>query len=477
MQYAGLNNLFVSVLEVINLSELGLSTAIAYCMYKPIAHGNRESVCALLNILRKMYIAIGIFIFAAGIALMPFLRYLIKGSYPADINLYLLYFIYLMNSCLSYFFMGYRSVIFSAHQRLDIIQNISTLAKGIMYIVQILVLLFFKNYYAYVIILIPSTIAVNILTAFKAKKLFPQYDCYGEISQEMKFDLKEKVSGLMITKLCDITRNGFDSIFITALIGLIVSAVYSNYYYIMNAVISIQSIIVMAVLAGVGNSIQTETVEQNYNDFKRFNFMYLWISGINTACLLCMYQPFMCLWMGKDNLLPMSSVILFCMYFFLLKMGDIQGVYYNAAGLWWYYRKATIAEAALNIILNYVFGKIWGLNGIIAGTLVSLFLINFLYSERLVFKFYFKNGKTLEFYTMQIKYALVTGIACAVTYKICSYITVSENSRKLLIGELGIRLLICLILPNLIYLLAYGKSAEFKSTYIWIKGKVIKQNG
>lgn len=440
-------------------------------MYKPIAYRDKDTICALLNLFRKMYFVIGVFILGIGIIIMPFLKYFIKGSYPVDVNLYILYIIYLMNSCSSYFFMGYRNAVLNAHQRLDITQNISTLVKGAMYITQIAVLLIYRNYYVYVILIPLFTIVINLLTALEAKKIFPQYSCHGEVSKEVKSDLREKVSGLMITKLCAVTRNSFDSIFISAFIGLTMSAIYSNYYFIMNSVISILGIIVQAVLAGVGNSIQTESIEQNYNDLKRFNFMYLWISGICTVCLFCLYQPFMCLWMGKDNLLPLSSIILFCMYFFLLTMGDMQGVYYNAAGLWWYYRKSTIIEAILNLVLNYILGKIWGLNGIIAGTLISLFLVNFLYSERLVFKYYFKNGKTLEFYSHQIKYAAVTAIVCFVSYGICNYVT-GLMGRENGIGDMIIRAVICIIFSNLIYLLAYNRSEEFKSAYSWIKDKI-----
>lgn len=474
MEYAGLDGLFVSVLEVLNLSELGLSSAVVFCMYKPIANGDGNTICALLKLFRKMYFAIGAIVLGMGIIIVPFLKYFIKDSYPAEVNIYILYIMYLMNSCVSYFFMGYRSSILSAHQRLDIIQNISTLVKGTMYIMQIVILIEWRNYYAYVIMLPVFTIAINLLTAFETKKIFPQYICCGNVSKEVKNDLREKVSGLMITKLCAVTRNSFDSIFISAFIGLAMSAIYSNYYFIMKSIISILGIVVQAILAGVGNSIQTETVEQNYNDLKRFNFMYLWISGVCTTCLLCLYQPFMYLWMGKDNLLPLSSVILFCMYFYLLTMGDMQSVYYNAVGLWSHYKKCTIIEAFLNLILNIILGKIWGVNGIIAGTLISLFLVNFLYSERLVFRFYFKNGKALEFYFQQIKYALITAMECLITYGICNYAT-EVTGGEYGIGSMMIRVIVCLIFSNLIYLLVYRRTEEFQSAYSWVAAKIIKK--
>lgn len=468
-EYAGLNSLFVSILDVLNMAELGFGTAIVYCMYKPIAQDNQEEICALLNLFRKIYFTIGLIVLGIGIALMPFLEYLIKESYPSDINLYVLYAIYLFNSCSSYFFLGYKSSIISAHQRLDVTQSIATIVKGIMYIVQMVVLVCFESYYLYAVMLPIFTILINLVTAYQVKKLFPQYMCKGNVTKEVKSDLKEKVSGLMISRLCAITRNSFDSIFASAYLGLALTAIYGNYYFIMYSVTSILAIIVQAVLAGVGNSIQTETVEQNYNDMKRFNFMYLWISSICTVCLLCLYQPFMYLWMGEENMLPLSSVVLFCAYFFLLKMGDMQSVYYNAAGLWWHYRKCAIVEAGLNLLLNYIFVQIWGLNGIIAGTLVSLFLINFLYAERLVFKYYFKNGKTLQFYGMQVKYAVVTAVVCGITYVICNMVGYTDWSSC--VWALILRGCVCIVLPNLLFYGIYHQSAEFGSAKKWIAEK------
>ncbi len=469
-EYAGLNNLFVSILEVLNLAELGFGTAIVYCMYKPIAQDNREEICALLNLFRKLYFTIGFIVLAIGLAIMPFLEYLIKDSYPSDINLYVLYAIYLFNSCSSYFFLGYRSAIINAHQRLDVTQSIATVVKGIMYIVQMVVLVWCKNYYLYAVMLPLFTILINLLTAYQSKKLFPQYVCRGKVNKEAKADLKEKVSGLLISRLCAVTRNSFDSIFVSAYLGLAMTAIYTNYYFIMASVISILAIIVQAVLAGVGNSIQTETVEQNYNDLKRFNFMYLWISGVCTVCLLCLYQPFMYLWMGTENMLSMSSVVLFCGYFFLLTMGDMQSIYYNAAGLWWHYRKCTVVEAVLNLLLNYIFVRIWGLNGVIAGTLVSLFLVNFLYAERLVFKYYFKNGKALQFYMLQIKYAVVTALVCGGTYMICSNFSYQDQGSC--IKTLVIRGVLCVVIPNILFYCIYRRSEEFGSAKAWISGKI-----
>ena len=54
-EYLGLSSLFSSVFQVLNMAELGFSTAIVYNMYRPIAENNVDTVCALLNYYRKIY--------------------------------------------------------------------------------------------------------------------------------------------------------------------------------------------------------------------------------------------------------------------------------------------------------------------------------------------------------------------------------------------------------------------------------------
>ena len=48
-EYLGLNSLFSSVLTVLSLAELGFGSAIVYSLYRPIAEGDDETVCAYLG--------------------------------------------------------------------------------------------------------------------------------------------------------------------------------------------------------------------------------------------------------------------------------------------------------------------------------------------------------------------------------------------------------------------------------------------
>lgn len=136
-EYLGLNNLFTSILQVLNLAELGIGSAMVYSMYKPIAEGDGELICALLALYKKLYRIIGLIVFAIGFALIPFLSYLIKGGVN-DIDYNVLYLIFLVDTVLSYLLFAYKNSLLIAHQRTDVGSNIGTIIHLLLNFIQVL---------------------------------------------------------------------------------------------------------------------------------------------------------------------------------------------------------------------------------------------------------------------------------------------------------------------------------------------------
>ena len=454
-EYLGLSSLFTSILQVLNLTELGFSGAIIFSMYKPIAQNDSKTICALLNLYKKIYRVIGIIILIIGIAIMPFLDKLINGTYPENINIYILYGIYLFNTVITYFLFAYKSALLTAHQRVDITSNVNTVMYIIQYCIQIVVLCVLKNYYIYILINTFTNILNNIVIAIITKRKYPQYICKGKINKQENKEIQKRVYGLMIQKICTTTRNSLDNIFISAFLGLNIVAIYSNYYSILSAITGILIIITDSMVAGVGNSIVTETIKKNYDDLTKFNFIYMWISGWCTICLLCLFQPFMELWMGKEYMFPLITVICFCIYFYALKIGDVLSTYKQASGIWWEGKYRAAAETVCNIVLNYVLGKKFGVNGIILATAISLLAIGFGYGTTIVFKYYFKGISPKEYYIKHIFYAVVTIINAFITYWICDKFIPYNRFSIILRG------IICLVIPNIFYLGCYYKTNMF----------------
>jgi len=461
--YLGLTSLITSILQVLNLTELGFNSAVVFCMYKPIAEDDTNTICALMNMFRKVYKIIGLTILGIGILITPFLPRLIRGTWPADINIYILFFIYLANTVVSYLLFGYKSALLTAHQRNDVDVNITTLVFFIQYLAQIIVIVAFKNFYAYAIMYLIFTIIGNVLRGIITDKMFPQYICKGKLTNTQKEDIKKRVLGAFIQKICATTRNSFDSIFLSAFLGLTTITIYGNYYYILVAVHGILTVIITALTASVGDSIARESIEKNLYDMKKFTFMYAWISGWCSASMICLYQPFMKIWVGEDLMFPFQTVMIFCLYFYSLTIGDIRGVYTTGAGLWWEGRYRSLAETVVNIVLNWLLGKCFGVNGIIVATIISILFINFLWGTQILFKYYFKGKSALTFYLEHLFYAIVVTIVCFVSFEICKMIIIGG-----VIGFL-IKAVLVTIISNLLFCIFYFKKKYFGDSILLIK--------
>ena len=146
IEYVGLNSLFASILQVLNLAELGISSAVVYCMYKPMAENDHSTLCALLCYMRRVYYIIGTVVILMGAVLIPFLPNFISGTVPDDLNISVLYLIYLINTGIGYFFFAYKATLLNAGQKVGVISNINSGIILFQGIVQIVVITIFKNY-------------------------------------------------------------------------------------------------------------------------------------------------------------------------------------------------------------------------------------------------------------------------------------------------------------------------------------------
>ena len=459
IEYVGVNNLLTSILQVLNLAELGFSNAVVYSMYKPIAENNEEEICTLLLFYKRIYFKIGILIFVIGMCILPVLPIFTNADFPLDVNIYVAFLLVLIDTSLGYLMYGYKNSLLIAYQRDDIIHKVSLVIKGMMYLVQIAVILFLPNYYCYLIIMIIFTIINNVVISIEVSKLFPNIKCKGILKEETKKNVKENVVGVFITKICQVSRNACDSIFISAFLGVTVAGMYSNYYYISSVIAGLLSVIATSMLAGIGNCMQLDSVEKNYEDFKQFDYLYMWISGFCGVCLMCLYQPFMSVWVGKKYLLSTLAVMLFCIYFYVLRMGDIRGVYMQAAGFWQKNKVYAVAEAVCNLILNYIFVQLWNLNGIIVATLIPLFFINFLGASTIIFKWYFRKQVT-DYYKFHLK-SLLSWLAIGVlTYGICQSCDYPNS-----IINIIIRTFICIVVANIIFIIFNWRDKRLRNTY------------
>lgn len=471
-EYLGLNSLFTSILQVLNMAELGFSNAVVFSLYEPLAQNDDDKICKLLNFYRFVYAIIGTVVLCAGLVVTPFLTKIIKGSYPTDINIYIIFIIYLLNTSVSYLLFAYKTALLTASQTQADLYKISTYLVLIKTVLQIFSLSVIRNYYIFLSLELVYTIANNLWASHVVDKRYPSYKCKGVLDKGDKRAIGQQVKGLVVGKISYTSRNSFDSIVLSMFCGLNIVAIYSNYYYVFSAALGIILIVGQSITAGVGNLMVEGSPEQNYENFKRLNFAYNWMGTWFSICLLCLYQPFMRVWVGEKLETTHLQMILFVIYFYVTQLTQLPSVYAAASGIWWELRYMQIGEMVSNLFLNFILGWKFGVDGIIFATIVTVFAFSFIGQTKIGFKQYF-NKKANKYFLKELLWSIrfvALGIA---SLALCNLIKAGP------IVNLVSSIIISCVVPNVLLIMLFKLDSEEDNYFQWItstlKNKVIKR--
>lgn len=470
VEYLGLDSLFTSILQVLNMAELGVSSAMVYGMYKPIAEDDENTICALLKLYRTYYRIIGLVIGVVGACLTPIIPILIKSNLPNGLNIYVLYWMNLITTVFSYWLLAYKMALFQAHQRIDVVSKISIITYSIRYFLQLFIIIVVKNYYLYLIAMLMTQILTNIFTAIQATKIYPNYKPKGYLEKENIKIINQRIKDLFTSKLGSVIVNSADTIVISTFLGLTVLAVYQNYYYILTSIIGLVTIIFNACTAGIGNSMIIETKEKNFNDLKKFTFLIVWIAGFCTCCFLCLYQPFMEIWVGKRYMLSQSAVICFCIYYFVYEVNQLLNTYKDAAGIWHEDRYRPLVTAISNLIMNIILVQFCDIFGVLLSTVLSTLCIGMPWLLHNLFTVLFDYSQLKEYLNKILKYTIIVILSCLLSYIICNMMVLGKWM------TLIVRSVICILIPNLIYYVAYKNMKEFDECFHLVKKMINRKS-
>ncbi len=421
-EYLGISSLFTSVLQVFSLSELGVGAAICYSMYRPVAEGNKTELCALLNLYHKMYSIIGCIVLVLGLCFIPFLPLFIKGDCPQEMNLYYLYLMYLFNTFFSYYPFAYCSSLFSAHQRNDVISIVSLVILLIRFSLQILVIIVCRNYYICIVALIITTILQNIIYYILSKKMYPEYNCVGKVDKKEISIIKNNVKALMMHKIGGTVLNSADTIVVSAFLGLIMVAKYSNYYYVLNAVTSIVIICFTSITSVIGNSIIVDSKEKVTSNFFHLLFANAFIVCVCSAIMACIYQDFILLWVGEYYLYSAGIMYLFVMYFYIHTIRRTIIMFRDAAGMWRDNMFQPIVSALVNLLLNIFLVRYIGVYGIIISSIFSMIVIDIPW-ESFAFCKKMLDTSLTRYVINLLKYSVFTLLISAICVLSCKHIS------------------------------------------------------
>lgn len=235
----GLNALYQSILEFLTVAELGVGTAITFCMYKPIVEGDNDTVSALYHLFRKIYLVIGGIILVIGLAMTPFLHFFAKDYAELDVNLQVTFLLMLVSVVLSYFF-GAQMSLFNAYKNNYIATAIYSGGLIIRYVLQILVLLLTGSFVWFIVCRILAVLIQWGITELLVRRDYrPILVNRQKLEKNTRKELLKNIKAMFMHKVGMLMETTTGSVVISAFIGVSMLGKYSNYALIMTSMLSV----------------------------------------------------------------------------------------------------------------------------------------------------------------------------------------------------------------------------------------------
>lgn len=452
----GVNALYTGILSVLSMAELGIGTALNYSLYKPVAAKDYEKIKSYMQLYKNAYRIIGITIAIFGIALSPFLPWLVKqpqGITVRDLTLY--YYIFLFNTVSSYF-VAYKYSLVNAEQKNYIQTNILTVTKMITVSLQIVVILTTGNFYAYLLTAAGVELIQKIFVSIYLNKRYPYLKerRIEKLSRAETGQIVSKTKALVLQKVGDVARLQTDSMIISAFVNVTVGGFVDNYKMVTNSVANVVNIFFDSVLSGFGNLIATESKDKQYQMFKVYRFAACWLYGFTAMGFFMLLTPFIVIWLGADKVLSVATVVCLLLDYYFRGERVVLSIFKTAAGVFEQDQYVTLIQGIVNLIISITLVQKLGVVGVYVGTLISG-LIGNVTMPIVVYK-YILDRPVKEYFVNFVKYRGVMLLTFMILAVIKNYVMPDVT-----IISFAVMFVITCVVYNLIYLLAFGRTKEF----------------
>jgi O-antigen/teichoic acid export membrane protein len=418
VDYLGINGLYSNILTVLSLAGLGLNSAVVYSLYKPVAEDNKPLIASLVRYFRKVYTIIAIVIFALGLALIPFLKFIINSDLTQS-DLVAYYVIFLLNTVSTYF-VAHKVTLLFAYQEQRIEKMVSLGSAFVLQILHIIVLLIWKNYYVYIITTVFITIINCIILGIISDKIHPEIKKFKNTVPFDKKPIIQRIQSTFIYKIGAVAINSTDNILISIIVNTAAVGLYSNYFVIVNAIQGFIATITTSLISGIGNLSAQGSIKRQHDLFFMMLLFYHFIAVTGGVGFFLLFNDLISIWLGKEYLFSQTIIFAIALSFYQTNAISPIWMFREANGLFKEVKYLLLVTAFLNIILSIVFGRMWGIFGILIATTISRIITQVWYEPRILFRNVF--GYTAkEYWQKQTKYFLLSCVVFVASYCAIAY--------------------------------------------------------
>ena len=385
IEVLGILKLFNQLFQYLNVIEMGIGSASAYALYKPLAEKNIDNISKIISTIENIYNKIAIILFGLGLIFTPLLPFFIKMN---DFNrhIYLYWILFLINTISTYLYIKY-VILFTADQQFIKVKFIQSSSKIFYQILQIIFLMRLSSLYLYIFLLLLDNLTQYIFFKIYYNKrysyIYKTKDRYLGIKSDIKNLFWHKIGGLIVFNT--------DLILISKLVSIETVGIYASYMMIFQILKTIINILYSVLTPKIGKYIAQNSKENIYESFKELNIIFIFLGIILIFPTFKLINSFIKLWIGKVFILESWTIILMCINYYIDLVRWILEAYKSGAGFFDDIQ-SPIFEAIINLVFSIILGIKYGLDGIIMGTIISNVLVIMIYKPILVFKRCFDKG-------------------------------------------------------------------------------------
>ncbi len=419
----GLSALAISYIGMLNLMELGISTAVAQALYQPLFKKQQREITEIVSLFGYLFRWVGIALVGGGLIFSAFIPKIFEDDIALGLDLrliYLAFFSFLFTTLLSYW-VNYKQNLLVANQKgykvnvlIGTCQIVKTLAQmaGLIYLDM--------GYVAWLGLEILFGVVFSVWLEVVVRREYPWLRAsvrqgravrkkYGNIFANVKRIFSHKIGTFVLQQS--------DPIIIQLLMGVASVAYYTNYTLLTSRVTTLIAGALSNSYAGVGDLIQEGNRQKTKSVFWQFNALYFWIGGIVAFGFFVLIVPLLPIWLkDSDKYVVYSNWVIGILAFnlFVSIIRQTAQYFLNGYGLFqdvW----ASWCEAGLNIAVSLTAGYYYGIVGVVAGTAVSTSLFVVIWKPIFLFRKGFREP-SLAYWLTFGKLLLTLAAAIAASY-------------------------------------------------------------
>lgn len=395
----GLDSLYTSLIGFLSVAELGVGTAITFCMYKPIVENDIEKVSALYQLFTKIYRVISAVMLLIGVALIPLLPFLAKDYADLDVNLGVTFFLMLLSVVISYVFAAKTSLI-NAYKNNYVTTAISSLGMLLQCGAQIVVVILTQSFAAYLACRIGAMLLQLAATELYARRHHKEILKHRKetVDAETKKQIVNNVKAMFMHRLGASLVNSTDSMIISAMIGVILLGKYSNYSTIAAAMVSVLTLVFSSLTSIVGHA-YVEDREETEQYFRKFYALNYALGVVFFLGYYAVIDDMVTILFGGTLLLSKSVSAIVTANYFVQFMRQSALLFRDATGTFYNDRWKPLFEGVCNVVLSisfvklfaYIGGEEFGVVGVIAATIVTNLFICHVVEPYVLYKHAFQK--------------------------------------------------------------------------------------